>query len=40
MLGSDLLDRTVEGYNIPVGARLGEVIGDDPAVLVFLRHHG
>ncbi|MEO0495435.1 MAG: hypothetical protein AAF081_18665 [Actinomycetota bacterium] len=30
----------VEGLNIAAGASLGDVLGSEPTLLVFLRHHG
>jgi len=42
-LGSDLLARSVDGFGIPAGATLGDVLAsssDRATLLVFLRHYG
>jgi hypothetical protein len=38
-LSSELLSEPVAGRNLE-GATLGDALGDDPVLLVFLRHLG
>lgn len=35
-----VLSQRVDGLNISENATLGSVLGSEPALLVFLRHHG
>ena len=39
-LPSRLLALPVDGFNVPTGSTLGSLLGEEPTLLVFLRHHG
>ena len=40
LLNSELLARSVEGLNLPVGSTLGSLTAEGSTLLIFLRHFG